>query len=164
MIIKQNLLPIGKQGSSDLRKETIGVTIHDTAQYRKGTGAWWHSEYLKKATREGSWHYAVDDKEVVQSIEDDRTAWHAKKGNDKTIGIEICVNVDGDLAKATDNAARLAAILLTRYKLAPEGTLFQHNYWTGKNCPGELRRGNPCTWQQFCSRVSYYHQVKDLEG
>ena len=162
MEIRKNLIENGKQGSGTIRKETKGVTIHDTAQYKKGTGAWWHSEYLKKATREGSWHYAVDDKEIVQSIPDDRTAWHAKSGNSKTISIEICVNVDSDITKATEKAARLCAWLLTKYKLGTDGTVYQHNSWTGKDCPHELRSGVPYSWTTFLARVEYYYQYKEL--
>lgn len=31
--------------------------------------------------------------------------------------------------------------------------LFQHNHWTGKDCPYDIRRNNPYDWNTFVSKV-----------
>lgn len=31
--------------------------------------------------------------------------------------------------------------------------LFQHNHWTGKDCPYDIRRGNPYDWNTFVNKV-----------
>ena len=49
-----------------------------------------------------------------------------------TIAIEICVNPDSNLEKATDNAAWLAAKLLKAQGLDHQ-SLYQHHDWSGKN-------------------------------
>lgn len=72
----------------------------------------------------------------------------------KTISIEICDNADGNIRQATDNAAILAADILRRNGITNvSGHLFQHNYWTGKDCPYDIRRGNPYNWDTFVSKV-----------
>ena len=72
----------------------------------------------------------------------------------KTISIEICDNADGNIKQATDNAAILAADILRRNGITDvNGHLFQHNYWTGKDCPYDIRRGNPYDWNTFVSKV-----------
>lgn len=72
----------------------------------------------------------------------------------KTINIEICDNADGDIRQATDNAVILVADILRRNGITNvNGHLFQHNHWTGKDCPYDIRRGNPYDWGTFCSKV-----------
>lgn len=72
----------------------------------------------------------------------------------KTINIEICDNADGDIRQATDNAVILVADILRRNGITNvDGHLFQHNHWTGKDCPYDIRRGNPYSWETFCSKV-----------
>lgn len=72
----------------------------------------------------------------------------------KTISIEICDNFDGDIRKATDNAVELCAEILRRHGVTNViGYLFQHNAWTGKDCPYDIRRGNPYDWNTFVAKV-----------
>lgn len=72
----------------------------------------------------------------------------------KTINIEICDNADGDIRQATDNAVILVADILRRHGITDvNGHLFQHNHWTGKDCPYDIRRGNPYDWGTFYSKV-----------
>ena len=51
--------------------------------------------YMMRNSEKVSYHYAIDDKQIVQGIPENRNAWHAGdggngKGNRKGIGIEIC--------------------------------------------------------------------------
>ncbi len=72
----------------------------------------------------------------------------------KTISIEICDNADGNIKQATDNAVILAADILRRNGITNvSGHLFQHNHWTGKDCPYDIRRGNPYDWNTFVNKV-----------
>lgn len=43
--------------------------------------------------------------------------WYDEKGNTQSIGIEICVNSDGDFAKTIENAITLVKISMARYNL-----------------------------------------------
>src|SRR5699024_3965987 len=103
-----------------------------------------------------SWHYTVDDKEVVKSFEDTAQCWHAgdAKYNRESIGIEICVNSDGDFKKAVDNAVELTRYLMRKYGI-PASNVIQHNQASGKDCPRYLRSGaKGITWEAFKSALS----------
>lgn len=113
------------------------VVIHETDNESIGVGAKNHANYLSYNNFSStSWHYTVDDKEIYHHIPDNEIAHHAgnKLGNMYGIGIELCVNKDGDFAKTFDNAARLVAYLIKEYGLE-EDSIRTHNDFTGKDCP-----------------------------
>src|SRR5699024_1006731 len=125
------------------------ITIHETANRGRGANANSHAR-LQAGTnsRQASWHYQVDDKEIVQSFDDNVRCWHAgAKANNESIAIEICVNSDGDYNKALDNAAALVAHLRKKHDI-PWNRVVSHNFWTGKNCPAIMlsRSGQ---WDKF---------------
>ncbi len=141
----------------------IGVTIHNTDNSEVGADAQAHANLLKNSwkNKQQSWHFAVDENGAYQSIPTDEIAWHAGdggsgKGNTQTIAIEICMNSDGDLEKATDNAAQLAAQQLKKKGLSAD-KLYQHHDWSGKNCPSQIRAGKPYNWSTFKSKVKAYY-------
>lgn len=154
------ILPYGAR-SGQIRLGMRGVTIHQTGNPSKGAGAVNHAAYLQNSGKniQASWHYCVDDHVITQSIPENEIAWHAGDGygdgNYKTIAIEICINSDGNMRKACDNAAELAADILKRYGLGTEH-LFQHHDWSGKNCPAQLRSGIPYDWKTFQDKVDGY--------
>ena len=135
------------------------ITIHNTDNYSKGANAKAHANYLKNVNNKVSWHYTVDDTEVYHHLPDNEAGYHTgdgmgiKSGNLNSIGVEICVNSDGDLRKATDNAVELVKKLMKKHNIPIENVV-QHNYWSGKNCPRELRNGNPYSWEEFIKKVS----------
>ncbi len=131
------------------------ITIHETANTNKGANAQAHANLQSNGnSREASWHYQVDDKQVIQSFSDLAICWHAGKGNRQSIGIEICVNQDGNYAKAVGNAIALVKILMARYNLNVSRVV-QHNFWTGKDCPHFLRNGKKgINWNQFKSKLN----------
>lgn len=143
--------------------EFLGVTVHNTGNVKPGADALAHGKYLQDTGKntEVSWHYAVDEKLIVRSIPEYEIALHAGDGNGdgnyKTIAIEICMNSDGDIKGATDNAAELTADILKRHGInQATGYLFQHNHWSGKNCPEKLRQGIPYDWITFINKVDGY--------
>jgi len=71
----------------------------------------------------------------------------------------IRIEKDGDLFKAVENAARLAARLCRKHNITPEN-IVQHNHWSGKNCPEQLRMNKPYSWEVFLARVSEF--LKEL--
>src|SRR5690625_37073 len=128
------------------------IVIHETANTRKGANANAHARLQANGnSRNASWHYQVDDREIVQSFSDNAQCWHAgnKYYNENSIGIEICVNSDGDFKKAVDNAVKLTKHLMDKYNI-PASNVIQHNTASGKNCPRYLRSGEKgVTWSQF---------------
>ena len=159
MNIIKDFIPVGRGNRPGRVNPMNYITIHNTGNSSKGANARSHSNYLKSdsaVNAQVSWHYTVDDKEIYQHIPDDENAWHCGDGkgdgNSKSIGIEICMNADGELLKATDNAVELVVYLCKEHNI-PLSNVKQHNNWSGKNCPQMLRCGNPYDWETFISKV-----------
>jgi len=145
------------------------ITIHNTGNYSgnaKSHANWIYSGSMDKGKpTKVSWHYTVDDKEIWQHFEDRQACWHAgdgsNDGNNKSIGIEICVHSRDGFRKACENAAWLTAELMKKYKLGIERVV-QHNHWTGKDCPKELRSNIWGTnWSGFIGMVKKYLGTAD---
>ena len=106
-----------------------------------------------------SFHYAVDDKDRIQVLPTNETAWHAGDnlgtGNMKSIGIEICEG--GDRAKALMNAVELVKELMIAYNI-DRNHVARHKDWSGKNCPRILidpaHIKNGMNWSWFQSRLT----------
>src|SRR5690625_1491746 len=128
------------------------IVIHETANTRKGADANAHARLQASGnSRQASWHYQVDDNRIIQSFNDDAQCWHAgnRKYNEQSIGIEICVNDDGDFIKAVDNTIKLTKYLMGKYGISADNVI-QHNHASGKDCPRYLRSGKKgVTWPQF---------------
>lgn len=78
------------------------------------------------------------------------------KGNTESISIEICVNLDGDYNQSVENGAKLAALILKEENI-DISRMVQHNYWTGKNCPEQIRAcKNGICWSHFVEKVRGY--------
>lgn len=115
------------------------VTIHNTGGTPQLQGARWNAWYVRQpecTTGEGmkSWHYSVDDKIIFKSLPDGEMACHAgdyncgilinnqrRSGGRHSIAIEICMNNNGYLLGATDNAALLTAYLCEKYDIKVTG-------------------------------------------
>jgi N-acetylmuramoyl-L-alanine amidase CwlA len=150
MHVKQQIAPTTLTGSGT--NVCRFLTIHETANTARGANAQAHANLQSRAgIRQASWHYQVDDREAIQSHPNKRVCWHAgtPAGNANSIGIEICVNADGNFTKTIENAAQLAAQVL-REENIPVERMVQHNYWSGKNCPTFLRQKG---WNAFVARV-----------
>lgn len=131
-------------------KKIKGIVIHWTANTGKGANAIANRNYFNSTERLASAHFIVDDRNIIQCIPEDEVAWHV--GSDKyrdagrklsengygpnyfTIGIEMCVNSDGNWIKTYQNTVELAACLLRKYNLNTND-LYRHYDITGKDCP-----------------------------
>lgn len=73
------------------------ITIHNTANDASAAN---EISYMKNNSSSTSFHFAVDDKQVIQGIPTNRNAWHTGDGtngtgNRKSIGVEICYSKSG---------------------------------------------------------------------
>lgn len=133
------------------------IVIHDTANTGKGADAMAHYRYLQHATRSGSAHYYVDDKEIVQTIDDSVVAWAvgdkwARKNatrddvtNYNSISVELCINEGIDKAKAYQNLIWLTRYLMTKFN----AEVVRHFDATGKPCPRSWQANNWSQWWRF---------------
>lgn len=154
MKIKKNLVPSSRIGRVSYKGTNSKkyIVIHETDNTNIGANADAHSRLQYNGNRrKASWHYQVDDKEIIQSFDDNVQCWGAgsKYYNQNGIQIEICVNSDGDYEKAVKNAAWLVNYLMNKYNI-PLSRVIQHNNASGKNCPRNLRSGaKGIYWSQF---------------
>jgi hypothetical protein len=85
-----------------------------------------------------------------------------KGGNDLSVGIESCINKGGDLYQTWQRLAKLVANILYEHNLGLDA-VSQHNNWSGKDCPGTMRRAG--YWDHFMTLVEAELLVlKQLEG
>src|SRR5699024_5978891 len=138
------------------------ITVHITGNYKKGANAEMHARYIENGS-EATWHYTVDDHVVIQHFSHDTQCWHAGdkrgSGNLHSIGVEICVNSDGDYKKAISNAINLIQKLMKELSI-PITHVVQHNHWSGKDCPKDIRNGRDgITWKVFIDRIKGNKQV-----
>lgn len=150
------------QGRTGERHRIRWLVIHETGNPAAGADAAMHNRYLHSVEQKDvplSWHYTVDDHQIYHHLPDSERGYHASDtkvrggGNDCGIGIEICVNADGNYAQAVDNTAHLAAELLRRYHL-DISDVKQHGDFTNKNCPEHLRQGD--NYEQFLMTIKKY--------
>jgi len=159
MQIIQDFIQAGRRNRPGGKNGLKFITIHNTGNANRGAGAAAHAAYVKSAEAADlpvSWHYTIDEGVIYQHLPDTETAYHAGDGsgpgNTQSIGIEICENIDGNLLGATNNAVMLVAQLCRKYSI-PVQNVVQHNRWSGKDCPYQLRRDKPYSWAEFLVKV-----------
>ena len=129
------------------------IVVHNTANDASARN---EVSYMISNDQEVSFHYAVDDKEVVQGIPENRNAWHCGdgangKGNREGIAIEICYSKSGGsrFTQAEKNAVDLIAEILKRYGWGV-GAVTKHHDYNGKYCPHRtLDQG----WDRFIKMI-----------
>lgn len=132
------------------------ITIHDTGNTSRGANALNHAKFINNGSS-STWHYTVDESNIVQHFPDSIQCWHAGdgkgKGNTESIGIEMCINSDGNFSKTVDNTVELVLHLMNKHNI-PINRVVQHNNWSGKNCPNSLRNNRyDITWYDFITKV-----------
>ncbi|MFQ9197493.1 MAG: N-acetylmuramoyl-L-alanine amidase family protein [[Clostridium] leptum] len=129
-------IPEDSPGRPGVLRTVESITIHETANTSEGADAEAHSDYLSTTSDEVSWHYTVDDHQIYRHLPDNEEAWHSgdREGNHSSIGIELCVNADGNFDQTMENAAKLTAFLLKEYDLTIDDVK-QHYDFNGKDCP-----------------------------
>ena len=155
--IKQNLL---SQSKYDLKvpvescaKDMKYIVVHNTANDASAAN---EVAYMIRNDSSTSFNAAVDDKEIVIGIPQNRGAFAAgqRDGNAHGIHIEICYSLSGGTRfdKAEKNAAEYIAKLLTERKW-DISHVKKHQDFDGKYCPHRtLDKG----WQRFLNMVESY--------
>ena len=138
------------------------IVVHNTANDASARN---EIAYMTNNDYETSFHYAVDDIEIVQGIEEDRNAWHAGDGNGvgnrEGIGIEICYSLSGGerFDKAEDNAVDLIVDIMNRYGFSIE-QVTKHQDYSGKYCPHRTLDNG---WERFINKIQNRLNVKKYE-
>lgn len=129
------------------------IVVHNTANDASARNEVY---YMIRNSSSTGFHYAVDDKEIVQGIPESRNAFHAGdgrngKGNREGISIEICYSKSGGerFAKAELNAIDLIVDILKR-KGWEIDKVTKHQDYSGKNCP---HRTLELGWDRFIKQI-----------
>lgn len=158
MNIRKNLLPNSlKSWKFPYKMTPTRIVVHNTANDASADN---EVKYMHKTKAQGgkqvSYHYAVDDKEVVQAIEECYNGFHATdgakgKGNREGIAIEICYSKSGGerFDKAEKNAVKLIVDILKRYGWGID-KVTKHQDYTNKYCP---HRTLDLGWERFLNMV-----------
>lgn len=154
MQVVKNMLPLTKyklKAPYSMKPEFI--VVHNTANDATARN---EIAYMIKNDNQVSYHYAIDDKEIIQAIPENRNAWHAGDGgtgdgNRKGIGIEICFSKSGGLRfiKAEQLAAKFIAYKLKEYGWGID-KVTKHQDYSGKYCP---HRTLDMGWDRFLNMI-----------
>jgi len=153
-------------GSAYRIRNVKAIVVHWTANTSPKADAKANRSYFNQGFRSASAHYIVDSNTVLQCIPDTEVSFNCgdkPEGryrpaglamvqgtrltpNYFTIGVEMCVNSDGDFAKTQQLTIELCARLLIKHRLTPD-QLLRHFDVTGKKCPKPFLENIP--WLEF---------------
>lgn len=156
--IRKNLMPQSLYSwKSPYTMKPSRIVVHNTANDASADN---EIRYMNKTKAQGgvqvSYHYAVDDKEIVQGLPENRNGWHAGdggngKGNREGIAIEICYSKSGGsrFTKAEQNAVDLIVDILKRYNWGID-KVTKHQDYANKYCP---HRTLDMGWDRFIKMI-----------
>ena len=132
------------------------IVVHNTANDASANN---EIAYMISNNNKVSYHYAVDDVEIVQGIPENRNAWHAGdggngQGNRKGLAIEICYSKSGGerFDKAEENAAEFIASKLKEKSWGID-KVKKHQDFANKYCP---HRTLDYGWERFLNKIRNY--------
>lgn len=155
--IKQNLVASDNYSIKCPHSMTAEfIVVHNTANDATAQN---EVAYMIRNKNQVSFHYAVDDQEVVQGLPINRNAWACGdgangKGNRKGIQVEICYSKSGGTRfdEAEKNAAHFIATLLRERQWGIE-KVKKHQDFRNKYCPHRtLDKG----WNGFLQMIKSY--------
>lgn len=166
------------------RADICQIIIHTAGFSEVPNGARLLAEQLAdvdKWTRDASWHYAVDNAQIVQSVLDGNTAWHANEVNDWSIGIELVAREqyatewhDAYSQAELDLAERLVAKLCRTYDI-PVHQITTEELINEPKTPGITGHSNVAEaagrtdrsdpgynfpWSEFIGKVEQYYAAQ----
>ena len=135
------------------------IVIHNT---NNDASAKNEIKYMTSNNNQVSFHYAIDDKEIIQGIPENRNTWNAGdggngQGNREGLSMEICYSKSGGdrFIQAEKNTAEFVAM-----KLKEKGwgidRVKKHQDFSNKYCP---HRTLDMGWDRFLNMVKAHLEV-----
>lgn len=156
-------MPIAYNKTAKANRIIQYIVVHDTGNRGNGANVNSHYNYFNGADRQSSADFFVDSTKIGQFNPDlaNYYMWHCGDGggeygitNANSIGIEICINADGDYSRAVANAVDLVAYLMKRFGIDLDHVV-RHYDASRKNCPQSMNNaGDWSAWNNFKSRVN----------
>lgn len=132
------------------------IVIHDTGNRGVGADATMHYKYFNGGDRQSSADFFVDDHSILQVNDYTRNfTWHCGDGkgaygitNSASIGIEMCINSDGNYEATVKNTIDLTKYLMRELNI-PVERVVRHYDASRKNCPQTMNYNNWEGWKKF---------------
>ena len=142
------------------------IVVHDTGNRKKGADAMAHFEFFNSGNRGSSADVFVDDKVCLKVNDYNKYyTWHCGDGkgkngisNSNSVGVEICINSDGDFFKALSNTAVFVKELMKELDI-PIEKVVRHYDASGKNCPQSMSLDNWALWKNFKNMISESKEI-----
>lgn len=153
------------------------IVIHDTGNSASGANAIAHFNYFNGGDRSSSADFFVDSTQAL-CVNDyyKYYTWHCGDGKGKygisnrnSIGIEMCINSDGDRDITIIKTVSLVKELMQELSI-PIDRVVRHYDASRKNCPASMNKNNWSEWYEFKKRLqneeeltmSQYEELKSM--
>lgn len=132
------------------------IVVHDTGNTGTGADAKAHFNYFNGGNRGSSADIFVDDHSAWYVNDYTKYySWHCGDGKGKygitnanSVGVEMCINADGDYAAAMRNTAEVVRALMAELNI-PIDRVVRHYDASRKNCPASMAASNWARWSEF---------------
>lgn len=167
ILIQKRILPKENLNRLKIKMEPKFITIHEvstktTEEPEDHVIDFYENQLLhpEKGREKISYHYIVDDKQIVNFVPDNEKCYHCGDGengpgNATSIGIERCAFVGIDHFEAIDMQAKLTAHLMIKYNIPIENVV-GHCHWRDTPCPARLNSGMYGGFPYFLCRVRHF--------
>ena len=153
------------------------IVSHDTGKPGARANANSHYRYFNSGDCSSSADFFIDDTQAlcVNNYYKYYT-WHCGDGNgryginnENSIGIEMCINSDGNRQKTIERTISLVRELMVELNI-PIERVVRHYDASRKNCPGSMSKNNWAEWYDFKNRInnkegltmSQYEELKSM--
>ncbi len=137
------------------------IVVHDTGNTGKGADAERHYQYFNGGDRNSSADVFVDDRQAIKVNDWNKYyTWHCGDGHGKygimngnSVGVEMCINSDGDYNKAFDRTVAVVKELMQTLGIDANHVV-RHYDASRKNCPMSMSGGDWSRWKEFKRRIT----------
>lgn len=147
------------------------LVIHDTSNYSVGANAAAHVKYFNTTSRKASADFLIDEVGIYQINDYKRYfTWHCGDGkgkfgikNSNSVGLEICVNKDGNYQASVNNTIILTVFLMQELGIRLDNVV-RHFDASRKLCPSSMVANNWLKWYRFKLALKDYLSLKRFEA
>lgn len=161
-------MPIKFNYSNSANRIIKYIVVHDTGNKDKGANVDSHYNYFNGSDRQSSADFFVDSNKIGQFNPDINNCytWHCGDGhgeygitNANSIGVECCINSDGNYDQAVKNTIELVQYLMKTFNI-DIGHVVRHYDASRKNCPAVMSANNWAKWTEFKNRLIFKEEKK----
>lgn len=146
------------------------IVVHDTGNPDTGANAERHYAYFNGGNRDSSADIFVDDTKAIRVNDYLKFyTWHCGDGhgkygitNSNSVGVEMCVNRDGDFDKAFNNTVLAVRQLMAELNI-PIDRVVRHYDASRKNCPQSFNKNGWALWYEFKRRLTSKEELTDMQ-